>query len=294
MKVLLTGKTGQVGRELLELLQPEFELVAVGSGEMNLADEAGVRRVLRDVRPDILINPAAYTAVDLAESEPDKAFAVNKTAPRILAEEMHALGGAMIHFSTDFVFDGTKAAPYVEGDPTSPLNVYGASKRDGELEIAKVGLPHLIFRTSWVYSRHGKNFPRTIARLLRERETLNVVADQYGAPTWSRSLAEAVLQVLQHAGADPVGFVAESSGLYHLTAGGRTSWADFAQTIADMLGKRGERVGAVHPVDSGQYVTAARRPGNSTLDNAKAGRRLDLSLEHWQEGFLRCFSDASI
>ena len=236
MKILLTGATGQVGYELARSLQGVGEVVAVDRAVMDLSDLDQVRDVIRQVKPGLIVNPAAYTAVDKAEGEPELAHRVNAEAPGLMAREAKLLGAAMVHYSTDYVFDGADPAARVEDDPTGPLNVYGASKLAGEQAIAEAGIPHLIFRTSWVYGMRGKNFLLTMLRLARERDELRVVADQHGAPTWSRTIADTSALVLAQARAGGGDWWARNSGVYHLSAQGRTTWFEFTQAIVEAAG----------------------------------------------------------
>ena len=223
-RILLTGKNGQVGWELQRTLAPLGEVVVLDRRQLDLSDPDQIRERVREISPDLIVNAAAYTAVDRAEAEPEPAMAVNGTAPGLLAEEAKRIGAAIIHYSTDYVFDGAKTTPYTEEDAPNPLNVYGRTKLAGEQAVQAAGVPHLILRTSWVYGMRGKNFLLTILRLAREREELKIVDDQIGAPTWSRTIAEATAQILT-SGAWPV---SGASGIYHLTASGSTSWYGFA------------------------------------------------------------------
>jgi dTDP-4-dehydrorhamnose reductase len=236
MKILLTGASGQVGYELQRSLQSLGEVVAADRARMDLSDLDQVRDVVRAVRPDLIVNPAAYTAVDKAESEPELAHRVNALAPGVMAAEARLLGAAMVHYSTDYVFDGMKQGTYVETDPTGPINVYGESKLAGEQAVAAAGIPHLILRTSWVYGMRGKNFLQTMLRLGAERDELRVVADQHGAPTWSRTIADttAALLVQAHAAGSP--WWDEHSGIYHLSCQGSTTWHGFTQAIVERAG----------------------------------------------------------
>jgi dTDP-4-dehydrorhamnose reductase len=267
-RILLTGRTGQVGYELQRSLQGLGEIIAVDRAQMDLADLDQVRDVIRAVKPTLIVNPAAYTAVDKAESEPDLAMRINAEAPALMAEEARRLGAAMIHYSTDYVFDGSKAAPYTEDDPTCPINVYGATKLAGEQAIQAAGIPHLILRTSWVYGMRGKNFLLTMMRLARERDELRVVADQYGAPTWSRTIADTTAHIVAHlqalATADGGSNVwRERSGIYHLTAQGKTTWCDFTKAI--IAHPSIEKKPVVTPITTKDYPVPAKRPVNSVM-----------------------------
>ena len=284
-RILLTGANGQLGWELRRTLLPLGQIVAPGRDVCDLARPETLTETVRRIRPQWIVNPAAYTAVDRAESEPALCHAVNAVAPGVLAEAAREIGAAVIHFSTDYVFDGRKAAPYVEEDATAPLNVYGASKRDGELAVTAAGAPHLVFRTGWVYGGHGLNFVRTIQRLLAEREVLTVVADQIGAPTWARAIAETVSLVLARYRA-PEG-VSEDVGLYHLACAGEASWFDFAQRIRQRMAaaQPQQSLAEVKPVASSEYRTAAQRSPYSVLDSGKLAQRFGLRLPPWTECF---------
>jgi dTDP-4-dehydrorhamnose reductase len=287
MKVLLTGSNGQVGWELRRTLACLGEVVAVDSGDMDLTDAAAIRRVVREVAPRVIVNPAAHTAVDKAESEADLAYAVNATAPGILAEEAEKLGALLVHYSTDYVFDGSGDAPWLEDDGKNPLNVYGASKLAGEQAIQAGCRRHLIFRTSWVYGARGANFLLTMRRLMRERPELKIVADQIGAPTWSRMLAEATALILaQHfspaRGADRP----DPWGVYHMTNGGETSWHGFAAAIQELDASKPQA--RLLPIPSSNYPTPARRPLNSRLNNDKLERVFGVRLPDWRQSLALC------
>lgn len=289
-KILVTGTSGQVGFELLRCLQGLGEVVGVDRSKLNLSDPDALDRVLREVAPDIIVNPAAYTAVDRAETEPVLAELVNATAPRVMAEHAARTGALLVHYSTDYVFDGAKSSPYLEDDPTSPLNVYGRTKRDGEQAIANSGCKHLIFRTSWVYGARGRNFMQTMLRLAQERQQLNVVADQFGAPTWSRTIATLTASILARNLAESSSALwLANSGIYNLTAGGRTSWAGFAEAIFERA--RLANVPIVTPIPSSAYPTPARRPANSVLSHEKLNRVFGLQPPLWQDALQLCFSD---
>lgn len=270
MKILLTGRTGQLGYELQRSLQGLGEVIAPDRAELDLADLDALRGAIRRIRPDLIVNPAAYTAVDKAESEPALAMCLNRDAPAIMAEEARQLGAAMIHYSTDYVFDGTKQGAWLEEDATNPLSVYGKTKLAGEQAIAAAGIPHLILRTSWVYGMRGRNFLLTMLRLARERDTLRVVNDQFGAPTWSRTIAEVTAHIVAQAVAAQRSAAAPDrdwwhtrSGVYHLTAQGRTSWHDF--TAAILARAALETSPTLIPVSTADYPTQAVRPANSSL-----------------------------
>lgn len=269
MRILLTGRTGQVGYELERSLQGLGEIIALDQPEIDLADLDALRRVIRNVRPALIVNPAAYTAVDQAESQPELAMRINAEAPGVMAEEARKLGAAIVHYSTDYVFDGGKTGAYAEDDVASPLSVYGRTKLAGEQAVQASGAPHLIFRTSWVYGMRGKNFLLTVRRLAQERDELRIVNDQYGAPTWSRTVADATAYALAglRTGKGRLGIdhdlLQERSGLYHLTAQGQTTWHGFAQTIIAYWSM--ERKPRVTPISTGDYPLPARRPANSVL-----------------------------
>ena len=269
MKILLTGRNGQVGYELERALQGLGEVVALTREQMDLADLAHVRAVIRDLRPALIVNPAAYTAVDKAESEPELAMRINGEAPGVMAEEAKKLGAALIHYSTDYVFDGTKTDPYTEDDIASPLNVYGHTKWAGERAIQASGVPYLIFRTSWVYGSRGRNFLVTVQRLARERDELRIVNDQYGAPTWCRTIADTTAHVVAQLGGgkkqDGIDrdLWQQHAGLYHLTAQGKTTWHGFTQAIVEH--RSIERKPVVVPITTQEYPLPAKRPVNSHL-----------------------------
>lgn len=287
--ILLTGVTGQVGWELRRTLAPLGRVVGLDSRTLDLADGQAIRRAVADLRPRVIVNPAAYTAVDKAEQEPERARLINAVAPGILAEAARGCGAILVHYSTDYVFDGSKENPYLEDDATHPLNEYGASKLAGEEAIRAAGVRHLILRTSWVYGTRGGNFLLTMQRLMRERRQLRIVDDQIGAPTWSRMIAEATAQILAQClsparGADRP----EPWGTYHLTCAGKTSWYGFAAAIAE-LGRHATRL---TPIPSADYPTPARRPANSQLDNGKLARVFGLRLPDWREALELCLEQA--
>jgi dTDP-4-dehydrorhamnose reductase len=290
MKILLTGKNGQLGFELQRALAPLGELVAVGQSDCDLADAAALRALVRAVAPDVIVNPAAYTAVDKAESDQSTAFAVNAEAPRILGEEGARLGALVLHYSTDYVFDGRKDGAYHEDDTPDPQSVYGRSKLDGEQALAAANARHLILRTSWVVGAHGGNFAKTMLRLAAERDHLKVVADQIGAPTSAALLADLSAQLVrQHAregaGGVPGGF---PYGIYHIAAAGETTWYDYARFVigeAIAAGKPMQATpDAIAPLTTEQYPTPARRPLNSRLDTHRFRTTFGLRLPPWQDG----------
>lgn len=284
MRVLLTGATGQVGYELERSLQGLGEIVAVDRKRMDLADLDQVREVVRAVKPGLIVNPAAYTAVDKAEAEPALAHRINAQAPAVLAAEARLLGAAMVHFSTDYVFDGSKAGAYVETDAPNPVNVYGQTKLEGERAIADAGIPHLILRTSWVYGMRGKNFLLTMLRLARERDELRIVCDQHGAPTWSRTIADTTALVLAQACMGGGAWWKDHGGTYHLSSQGRTSWCGFTEAIVEAA----QLPCRVTPITSSEYPTPARRPLNSVLDSSKM---MSLCrLPQWRDALKLCLN----
>ena len=276
MRILLIGRNGQIGSALERTLAPLGEVVATGRAELDLLDERAIRKTTRAVRPDVLVNTAGYAAVDRAESERDAAFALNATAVGVLAEEARELKALLVHYSTDYVFDGEKPAPYVESDVPAPLNVYGMSKFEGERAVTASGCRHLIFRTSWVYGPGGRNFVYAILAAAKTRPELRVVNDQRGAPTSSVAIAAAVARILSDAS-----LMAKPDGVYHLSAAGETTWYEFAQAI---LAEKGLRTPVV-PVSSAQYLAPARRPKNSLLDNGKLRATFGAVLADWRQGF---------
>ena len=303
MKILVTGVNGQVGHELALRLQHLGQIVALDRAQMDLANADQVRQVIRRERPQLIVNPAAYTAVDQAESEPALVMRINAEAPAIIAEEARKCGAALIHYSTDYVFDGSKSGPYLETAPACPINVYGRSKLAGEQAIAASGVAHVILRTSWVYGARGKNFLNTMQRLAAERNELRVVADQYGAPTWCRTIANGTARVIATLCATGTGDSngtsdAESivpsrweqfGGIYHMTAQGRTSWHGFASAIV----ARGPRAGQVivTPIPAAAYPVPAARPQNSVMACARFEQQFG-SLPTWEVALTECLQDA--
>ncbi|WP_198120652.1 dTDP-4-dehydrorhamnose reductase [Massilia rhizosphaerae] len=286
MKILLTGKNGQLGFELQRALAPLGEVVAVGTQDCNLADAEALRDLVRRVAPDVIVNPAAYTAVDKAESDEAAAHAVNAVAPAILGEEGAKLGALVLHYSTDYVFDGAKQGAYTESDTPAPQSVYGRTKLEGERGLAAANPRHLILRTSWVVGAHGGNFAKTMLRLAGERETLTVVADQFGAPTSAALLADLSAHLVrEHARVRSADF---PYGTYHVTSGGETNWHAYAQFVIGEALAAGKTlkatVDAVAPLSTQQYPTPAKRPLNSRLDTTRFRTTFDLRLPPWQEG----------
>ncbi|MCB5188068.1 dTDP-4-dehydrorhamnose reductase [Methylobacillus caricis] len=284
-KILLTGINGQVGHALYPKLQTLGEVFALDRGQLDLANPDAIREVVQRIKPDLITNPAAYTAVDKAESEPELAHAINGIAPGVFAEEAAKLGALLVHYSTDYVFDGKKTTAYIESDETNPLSVYGASKLAGEKAIQAVGAAHLIFRTSWVYGAYGKNFLRTILRLAAERDTLSIVADQFGAPTSSESIADATISALQQ-------WETGKDGIYHLINSGKTSWLGFAKEILSQYESLQEvrkwpplkiKSADVRSITTAEYPTQAHRPANSMMSAHKLEKTFNHTSNAWNQ-----------
>jgi dTDP-4-dehydrorhamnose reductase len=283
MRILLMGGGGQLGQELVPRLRKLGEVCVPSRAECDLESSDDIRRVVSALKPPVIVNAAAYTAVDEAESHQELAYAVNSTAPRILAEEARKLDAMLVHYSTDYVFDGCKPRAYAEDDTTAPLNVYGASKLAGERAVSAAGGRNLILRTSWIYGAKGKNFLLTIQRLAREREELRVVADQVGAPTSAIQIARATVELVHRYSMTEL--AAFPSGVYHMTAAGSVSWCGFARAIVAALGEvESFRLQCVVPIASSEYTTTARRPLNSQLNNGKFERIFGFRLESWELG----------
>jgi dTDP-4-dehydrorhamnose reductase len=297
VRILLTGSRGQVGWELRRTLATLGELVSPDRNVVDLSNPDSIRIAVRDIRPTLIVNAGAYTAVDKAEQEQDLAQRVNGLAPGILAEEAKTLGAALVHYSTDYVFDGSKSGAYREGDVPNPVNVYGKSKLAGETAIQQVGVPHLIFRTSWVYGTRGRNFLLTMLRLAQEKDEIRVVDDQIGAPTWSRTIAEVTAQVLAQSlrpSRSTDSPWAGMSGIFHLSCGGQTSWYGFATAIlARVPAEAGRRVAAVVPIPTRDYPTPAVRPLNSLLSNERLAARFRLRQPSWEECLAMCLEKLS-
>jgi len=286
LRILITGQHGQVSQALQHSLKDLGELIVVGREQLDLGQPESIRAVVRELKPGLIINAAAHTAVDQAESEPDLAFAINATSPGVLAEEAAALGIPLIHYSTDYVFDGSKDGPWTESDTPNPLGVYGRSKLAGEQAIEKAGGQYLILRTSWVYSLTGRNFLLTMQRLLQEREKLTIVADQIGAPTWAGAIAQSTRQLIECWRDGKPG----AWGVYHLTAAGDTSWFGFAQAIGQQLSKAGKPCATLEPIPSSAYPTPAKRPLNSRLDCSRLAREWGVSQADWHDAMLECLA----
>jgi dTDP-4-dehydrorhamnose reductase len=282
-RVLIVGGAGQVGRELQRSFADFGEIVAVDRESVDLAEPAQVRELVQRVGPDVILNAAAYTAVDRAESERATAMAINAVAPGVLAEEARERGALFVHYSTDYVFDGSKQEPWTEDDEPNPLNAYGASKLAGEEAIRKVAGRYLIFRTSWVYGARGNNFLLTMLQLGRERERLRIVNDQHGAPTTSAELADATHRIVDGILSQRFGAPEEWAGLYHMSCGGATTWFGFAQAIFARAGDLLDgKAPVVESITSSEYPTPAKRPGNSVLSNARAQGRFAVQLAPWE------------
>jgi dTDP-4-dehydrorhamnose reductase len=285
MKILLLGSSGQLGYELRRSLQGLGEIAAPGHSALDLADLAQVRDTVRAIRPGLIVNAAAYTAVERAETDADMAFRINAEAPAVMAEAARETGAAMVHYSTDYVFDGAKAGPYIEEDLPAPLNVYGSSKLGGEQAVAAAGIPHLILRTSWIYGLRGNNFLLTMLRLARERGAVRVVDDQCGTPTWSRTAAQCTAHILAQARIGGGGWWEEHAGLYHLSCAGQTSWHGFAQAIMAAADVKCE----VQAIATSEYPSRVQRPRNSALCCDKFATHF-FQLPNWREALQMCIS----
>ena len=296
MKILLFGANGQVGWELQRSLCPLGELIALDrhSTELcgDLTDLNGILETVRRIVPDVIVNAAAYTAVDKAESDVETAQIVNAAAPGVLAQAASAAGAWLVHYSTDYVFDGSGSKPWVETDPTGPLNVYGRTKLEGEQRIASECAKHLIFRTSWVYAARGRNFAKTMLRLAQEHETLNVINDQFGAPTGADLLADVTAQVISKVRRLP-----EIAGIYHLAASGETTWFEYTKYVLDKSIRARDApkiiVKTINPVATNAVPVAAQRPHNSRLNTAKLQKTFGLNLAPWQQGVVRMLAESS-
>lgn len=295
--ILVTGATGQVGWELMRALAPIGEVIGVSTSTqplaMDLSKPDQIRAVVRQINPALIVNAGAYTAVDKAEGEPDLAAAINAVAPGVLAEEAKRLAVPLVHYSTDYVFDGAKAQPYTEEDAPNPINVYGRTKLAGEHAIQSVGGMFIILRASWIYGSRGKNFLLTMLRFAREKGELRVVADQVGRPTWARMVAEATAQVLGRF-FSPTGIATWPQGLFHLGGTGSASWHGFAEAIVQRAHVLlGTRQVPVHPIKTQDYVTAAARPAYAVLAYERAARELGLQLPAWQDALEQCLADVA-
>jgi dTDP-4-dehydrorhamnose reductase len=307
-RILLTGKNGQVGGELAALLPHLAEVTALDRHQLDLSNPDQIRQAIRNTRPHVIVNAAAYTFVDRAESQESEARVINEDAPAIMAEEAKSIGAALVHYSTDYIFDGSKGLPYDEADPPNPINVYGKTKLAGEQAIQDAGLPYLIFRTAWVYGTRGRNFLLTILRLATEREELRIVNDQFGAPTWSREIAKASARILAQLFDQGQETFSRSSGIYHMTATGKTSWFEFGKAILDEASRISPNVswfaaatgghslvaGLVTPVTTEEYPTLARRPAYSVLSNSRLKHIFDSELPHWRTQLHSAFAESSV
>ena len=294
MRILLTGKNGQVGSELNKILSQFGEVIATGRNEMNLADPSQIRRVVQQIKPKLIINAGAYTAVDKAESDQELAKAVNGIAPKILAEEAKNHDALLIHYSTDYSYNGEMShRPYLESDSPSPNSVYGKTKLQGDQAIEKSGVSHLIFRTGWVYSKRGESFLRTILKLAKEKNELRVVNDQTGTPTWCRSIAEATCKSIKNILEKREGSLSKTaasiSGVYHMTCQGETNWHRFAQTILELSCP--DKMPKLLAVSTKEYPTPAIRPIYSVLSNSKLKKNFGIELPHWEHALKQCLSD---
>ena len=299
MKLLLLGKNGQVGWELQRSLAPLGEVIALDRQSVNVAgnglcgdigDLQALAQTIRSVRPDVIVNAAAHTAVDKAESEPDLAWRLNAEAPEVMAREAKSLGALLVHYSTDYVFDGSGSAPRKEGDMTGPLSVYGRTKLEGEQRIAATHCRHLIFRTSWVYAARGGNFAKTMLRLAQEREALSVINDQWGAPTGADLIADVTAHAVRH-----VAVHEADCGLYHLVAGGETTWHAYASHVIEraqsLRPDLGWKVQSIAAVPTTAFPTPAARPLNSRLHTQKLQIAMQLRLPDWQQGVDRMLQE---
>jgi dTDP-4-dehydrorhamnose reductase len=309
-RILLTGKNGQIGAELAAVLPGLGEVIAPDRQQLDLSRPDDIRRTIQEIRPTLIVNAAAYTAVDQAEKEESVAQAINADAPALMAQEAKKIGAGLVHYSTDYVFDGSKHSPYEESDPPNPLSVYGKTKLAGEQAIRDVGLPHLIFRTAWVYGTRGRNFLLTILRLASQREELSIVQDQFGAPTWCRQIAQGTAAVLRRLMADREGALSlpETGGVYHMTAAGITTWHDFAVAILDEVshvpanlswltaatGGRNLIAKRISPITTAQYPTLARRPAYSVLSNFRLAQRFGVHLTEWRAQLHSAVTDGGV
>jgi len=293
MKILVTGRNGQVGWELERSLQPLGEVIALDRRQLDLEDLKGVRETVREIKPDVIVNAAAYTAVDKAEEDETTATRINGEAPGVLADEAKRLDALMVHYSTDYVFDGTKKVPYTEDDEPNPINAYGRSKLVGEGNIQAAGGSHLILRTSWVYSARGNNFLRTILRLAKEREELAIVSDQIGSPTWARFIADATAHIVRKSLEDRSNNQFQPN-LYHLTAAGETSWFGFTQSIIEQAQSASDcslRLKTITPIPTRDYPTPAQRPMNSRLATVKLEKHYGLQMPFWNAALQLCLTE---
>lgn len=308
--ILLTGKTGQIGSHLYSLLGNLGKVVAPNRNELDLSNADAIRSAVRNLRPNLVVNAAAYTAVDAAETDESNAYVINASAPAVFAEEARKVGAGIVHYSTDYVFDGLKRAPYVESDPTNPINVYGRTKLAGEQAVRNSGASHLIFRTSWVYATRGRNFMLTILRLASERGELKIVRDQVGAPTCAEDIAAATTNVLTYIQKSNNDFplVSALGGTYHMTAAGQTTWFDFANAILEearatscdpswvVAATNGRKLIAkrVLAISAGEFLSRTDRPGYSILSNLRLTQTFGIALPDWRKQLQRCFAAQAV
>ncbi len=305
--ILLTGKRGQVGTELDAVLRRFADVVAFDHNDLELSKPRDIREAIRTVHPNIIVNAAAYTAVDRAESDATMAHAINADAPAVMAEEAKRIGAVLVHYSTDYVFDGTKRTPYVEEDLPNPQNIYGVSKLAGEQAIQQSGAAYLIFRTAWVYGRRGKNFMLTVLRLATQREELKIVSDQIGAPTCASEIAAGTGQILERlcSEREDASSISSFAGIYHMTAAGETSWYEFAKAILEEAGESAESswvaeatdhrpviARRVIPIQTSEYPTPARRPAYSVLSNSRLARIFGVQRKDWRAELHSTFLEA--
>jgi len=290
--ILLLGKFGQLGWELHRCLAPFGDLTAVDYPEIDLTDIESVDKLVLDIRPDVIVNATAYTAVDRAEDEPELAMAINSQAPRRLAELAHDMGLALIHYSTDYVFDGTKGIPYVETDLPNPLGIYGKSKYAGEMAIEEVGGAYLILRTSWVYSLRRDSFVTKVLGWAREHTSLRIVDDQISNPTWCRMLAEATAMLLTNAGSKPAGWIKERYGLYHLAGSGYASRLEWARKILEFDPRSDEQiVEEIHPAQTSEFPSPTERPMFSALNCDRFSKTFGFQIPHWEDALKLAMED---
>lgn len=291
MRILLTGRNGQLGEALVDRVERFGELTATARADLDLENGEAIRDVVRGVRPDLIINAAAYTAVDLAERERETAYRVNATAPGILAAEAAAVGAGLLHFSTDYVFDGRVRAGYREGDATGPLNVYGLTKLAGEQSVRDTGVAHAIIRVGWLYGGRYGNFLSTMTRLLSERDEVSVVDDQIGCPTWTGAVADATRELIERmlgSGERPASFLAAQGGTFHMAGPDSTSWFGFARAIAAILSEHGQHTAWVLPIPTSEYPRPAARPACSILRSDRLRERFGIELPSWEVQLSSC------
>ena len=293
-RILITGVNGQVGFELTRALAPLGEILPIARDQLDLIDDLAITKLLNELQPDVIVNPAGYTAVDKAESDEQTAYAVNAGAPAVMAKWVNDHEALLVHYSTDYVFDGEKATAYLEEDEVSPQSVYGASKQQGEAAIAAATARHIILRTSWVFGAYGNNFLKTMLRLASERDALSIVNDQIGAPTSAALIADVTAHIVRDYLAFGEEFIEECCGIFHLAAAGETSWHGYAQHVIELAEKSGMvlkiKASDVKGIPSSAYPTPAKRPANSRLDTEKLQAVFDLQLPNWQDGVNHAFA----